>query len=233
LLAACQAHGGIVAFDNTGVVPDQFSTGPYALGMDFTVNTPIIVTSVGAYNAYGNGAFLNSIPVAIYNVANQQQVAGTFVTLSDNTWDFNVGSSSFINIAPVTLAPGDYSVVAAGYGASGGEPYYWTNPSYPTTPGFDDGGGLISLVSGGGRWDASSTLLFPTSPSGGPPSYPSPNYAAGTFEYTPVPEPSELALAGLGLFGLYIGRCARVRIWHGKCFRAAPKKCKIFVDCNG
>jgi len=222
LLAASHASG-ITAFDNTGVLPDQFTSGPYALGMDFIVNTPILVTSVGAYDASGSGPFLNSIPVAIYNVANQQQVAGTFVTLSDSTWDFNSGSSSFINIAPVTLEPGDYSVVAAGYGASGGEPYYWTNPGDQTTPGFNDGGGLISLVSGGGRWASSATLLFPTGASGGPPPYPSPNYAAGTFEYTLVPEPAELAIAGVGLLGLYIGRHARLRIWHDKCYRATPK----------
>ena len=203
LLAAGQASG-ITAFDNTGVVPDQFTSGPYALGMDFTVNTPILVTSVGAYDAYGNGSFLNPISVAIYNVANQQQVAGSSVTLSGNTWDYNEGSSSFINVAPLTLEPGTYSIVAAGYGASGEEPYYWTNPSDQTTPGFNNGGGLISLVSGGGRWASSATLLFPTTPSGGPPGNPSPNYAAGTFEFTAIPEPSTLALVGLGGLSLLL-----------------------------
>lgn len=208
LLAASQANG-IIAFDNTtGVVANRSVGGPYALGMEFTVNTSIMVTRVGAFDA-GAVGFVNSIPVAIYNVANQQLVPGTSVTLSGTTWDYTDGSSRFMNLStPVTLGPGTYSIVAANYAVAGGDQAYWYSSS-ATQPGFNDGGNSISLVSGGGHWASSSGLVFPTSLAS---SGSSPTFAAGTFDFTPVPEAAAFGAAGVGLLGLvYIGRYARLR----------------------
>lgn len=210
LLAAPWVNGTI-AFDNTAVVQNQSSGGPYALGMDFTVNSPILVDAIGAFHS-GSGDFLSTIPVAIYDVASQQQVNGTLVTFngSPSGYSYSTANSVFQNITPVTLLPGTYSIVAAGYGASGGEPYYWTMASQTPTPVFHDGGGLITMVPQGGRWLAGQgTLTFPTGSTVG---YDAPNYAAGTFDFTPVPEVAGFAVAGVGLLGLvYFGRYVGLR----------------------
>lgn len=196
--------GAIVAYSNTGVVQNQSTTGPYALGNDFVVNQAISITAIGAFD--NGGSMLASVPVAIYNVATATIVGGTFVTLlQGTTGDFTANGSAFMNIAPVTLAPGTYSIVAANYG-QGGEPYWW-NHAPGTTPSFNDGGGLITL--GGGRYSVGNTsLTFPGTPVGPTPGIPT--YAAGTFEFTsltPVPEVDTFAIAGVSMLGLvFIGR---------------------------
>jgi hypothetical protein len=209
-LSAWQVNG-IIAFDNTAVVQNQSSTGPYALGMDFTVNFPILVDAIGAFHS-GSGDFLSTIPVAIYNVASQQQVGGTMVTFngSPSGYSYSTANSVFQSITPVTLLPGTYSIVAAGYGASGGEPYYWTMANQTPTPVFHDGGGLITMAPQGGRWLGGQwNLNFPTGSTAG---YDAPNYAAGTFDFTPVPEVAGFAMAAVGLLGLvYIGRYVGLR----------------------
>jgi hypothetical protein len=212
LLAASQANG-IVAFDNTAVVQNQSSGGPYALGMDFVVNSPILVDAIGAFHS-GSGDFLDTIPVAIFNVANHSQpVAGTTVTFSGSpsSYSYSTANSVFQSITPVTLLPGTYSIVAAGYGGSGEEPYYWTMANQTPTPVFHDGGGLVTMVPQGGRWagNQSSVTPFPTGSTAG---FNAPNYAAGTFDFTPVPEVATFGAASVGLLGLvYIGRYARLR----------------------
>jgi hypothetical protein len=192
----------IIAYNNTGVVQNQSTDGPYALGNDFTVNQSIMITAIGAFD--NGGAMVASVPVAIYNMANNTIVSGTLVTLlQGTTGDFTANGSAFMNIAPVTLGPGTYSIVAANYGQDG-EPYWWNHSPQGTEPGFNDGGGLITL--GGGRYASPNTgLTFPGHTVGLTPGIPT--YAAGTFEFTPVPETAVFATASVALLGLvYIGR---------------------------
>src|ERR1017187_6727420 len=93
-LAACQASA-IVAYDNTSVVANQATGGPYALGNDFVVNSAISVYAIGAFD---NGGVMGaSVPVAIYNVTSGLIVFGTSVTLAaGGTGDFTANGSAFM-----------------------------------------------------------------------------------------------------------------------------------------
>ncbi len=115
-----------------------------------------------------------------------------------------VGGSRFLPIGPVTLPAGfQGAIVTYGYGngvsaesdgnsfgaATGTVTFPWTT---------DSGGGLISFV-GLGRYDGGdSSIQFPGIIDGGPAN----RYAAGTFVFAAVPEPSALVLALCGFAGL-------------------------------
>jgi len=200
----------------------------YAVGMDFTVNSAVTVTALGTFDA-GLTAFpatptpnsadiaqtlLNAISsgnipvitVGIYNVATGVEVSPTA------TFDYNdallgayyaIKGSIFLNIPALTLAPGQYSIVAAGYN----EYLYFGNMTSvspappPTAPTFDTLLGALTL-SGDARINGTGfgipPLAFPTDYST-PES--SPDFLAGTFIATAsAPDGgSTLALLGMAL----------------------------------
>jgi hypothetical protein len=186
------------------------STGPnvYSVGMDFTVGSAgIIVTQLGAFDNNQDG-LTAGVTVAIYRTSNQQVMgsasfaAGTGATL--------INGSRFLDVTDFTLTAGTYRIVAAGYGGdtSGRERLFTEENPNSITIGTGTGGGITSFGGNTYAFTSGQTLVYPTLTGPGT----VPGYAAGTFDFTPVPEASQFAVAGAGLLGLvYVGRCALQR----------------------
>jgi hypothetical protein len=87
-----------------------------SLGMDFDVNAPITVTSLGVYDSGQNG-ISGTLYVVIFNA--DTQVAVTSTLSFTGTQGTLIDGSRFQDLTtPVTLAPGHYSVVSWGSGQS-------------------------------------------------------------------------------------------------------------------
>jgi hypothetical protein len=107
------------------------------------------------------------------------------VTLPGDTWDL------FQSIVPVTLGPGDYSVVAVGFNGN------QLNGNVGNSGGTAPSEGTSSIIYvGSGRFDGTAGLYFPTTIDSGPPN----RYEAGTFA-TPDGG-TTLSLLGLAIVGL-------------------------------
>ena len=171
------------------------------LGMDFhVVDTPIVITSLGAFNGNSLGVFSQDVKVGIFDLSGALQGSVTFV--ANQTYGFVVGTTDvFQDVTPILLGPGDYSVVAIGYNdtdkngnTNGGANY----------SGTDDGGGAITFI-GTSRYDSGTSLQLPQTIDGNP----SNRYDAGTFSFTATPEPGTFALFGVG--GVIVGLIRRNR----------------------
>ena len=202
-LAAWQASATIAYQNPAGTYGNQ-TGGPYNLGMNFTVGAVgVYVTALGAFDNGQNG-FAAPVEVAIYRVSDQTLMTPV-VTFSGTGWTYT-GGSTFQSITPVLLSAGTYQIVAGGYGGTGRELNF--NEGYPNSITLaTDGGGVLAF--GNNYYSTFGTSIgFPTTLDGGP----IPRYAAGTFDFTPVPEVSQFAISGVGLLGLvYVGRCAYLR----------------------
>ncbi len=170
------------------------------LGMNFTVNQSIVVDQLGVFNANGTGlVYGGPISVGIFDSLGNlvtpivQFSTGTTYTLAPGNFDI------IQPIASMELDPGNYSIVAVGFGSSDPNGNTGSGSSGPT---LADGGGLITFD--GYSYDSSSTLDNPafTNPAAtGPVAN---QFDAGTFEYEATPEPSTLLLflPAAGLFFL-------------------------------
>jgi hypothetical protein len=197
------ANAQTIALTSVRGTGNQIFTG--ALGMDFDVLSGIEITRLGAFDS-GQDGFVNNINVGIFDRNTGTLVAGLSAVLNTGN-TVAVGQSRFFDLPNVVLAPGNYSIVAQGFGAAdlngnaglGGPP-----------PTVDTGGGLIAFV-GSGRFTAAPALVYPTVVDTGPAN----RYDAGTFEFIPAtigttaPEPGSLALlalTGLPVVGAVIRR---------------------------
>jgi len=218
----------------------------FDLAMSFTANCPLTVSALGTFDANlvktGNdigaslgAAFFSSdvppiIQVAIYNVATGAAVtpialfsqAGNAITPYSQ-----VNGNIFQNIAPVTLGPGHYAIVATGYTflLESGNVALTGN----TTPTFNTLGGGLTLNPGGsiivppglvaplgasfvGAQNNNGFLplelplgAYPTAVVGNAEVVGSPDYLAGTFEGTCNCAPdggTTIALLGFALSGI-------------------------------
>lgn len=202
--ALCQqTMADTIAYDNSTVTPNQNWKGN--LGLDFNVNKPITVTSLGAFFGDNINNLSSGVVVAIFDLTTSTQV-GASQTINSSNYNSIVHGDAFVSLgsSPILLAKGSYSVVTF-MDPNYNEGYYST-VSNPTSI-ENDGGGAISFV-GTGRYDSGASLDLPTGTDGGP----SNRYDAGTFQYV-VPLPSA-AWGGLGLIaGLFaINTLSRRRI---------------------
>ncbi|MDE0569503.1 MAG: hypothetical protein OSB44_02405 [Verrucomicrobiales bacterium] len=175
LLLLSRIEAQVIIYDAVeGTVGNQEFGG--SLGMDFEVNSDIVVTDLGAFDSGSDGLFL---PIMV-EIWIRDGDSGIEVIASE-AFDFDDGATlegghrfKALN-NPVALEPGSYTIVAYGYGA--GEPN--VNASGQPAADFgmstNDAGGAITFV-GGSRWgDAGS---FPPNNDGGPEQ----RYGAGSFK---------------------------------------------------
>lgn len=154
-----------------------------SLGMDFIVKHPIVVTELGVFDSDSRG-LRRTIKAEIWS----RDDSGTPSKFDDDTGTsilaehlFTsddegtlVGGSRFKAVPnPVTLPPGDYSVVAFGYGSREGNFNGEGAPAGSTS----SGDGLVSFVGSSRRGEAG---MFPESVDSGPTN----QYGAGTFRFS-------------------------------------------------
>jgi hypothetical protein len=229
-LFAWQASATMAYNYPSGLVGNQ-PDGPWSLGNVFTVNTPITVNALGAFEPV-NGFSSQGVSVAIYSI-NLDGTALTGGSLVTSVADFTgtptplAGSTAVQNITPVTLQDGTYMVVANNYGSGMSVDYnqFWQktgasliSANLGSAVTFSSNGyaettrGLGGSIDNGWFYDPSGPGI---NGGYGQPIDTTPRYAAGNFEYTftPVPEAAGFTLAGVGLLGLvYVGRCYRLKL---------------------
>ena len=181
LLVASSASGQITAYYSA--VQTGNEAWPGNLGLDFNVNTPIVVSSLGAFDSGGAGFVSEtsgkSVQVGIFNRSTMLQVGGTltFTSASPGTLE---GGYRFKTLAtPIALAAGQYSIVAVGFTGSSLDGDAGV-PSPPIVVPTEHSGGAISFVNTG-RYDYSASLDFPTNIA--PPPVDTNRYLAGTFQF--------------------------------------------------
>jgi len=188
---APMAGAAFIALDSTRGIGNQTFNG--SLGMHFDVLSPISVTHLGAFDSSQDG-FANEISVGIFDRNTQALVSE--VAVFNGTSSPLIGQSRFADISDVVLGIGSYAIVAQGFGVA--DPN--GNGPVSGTPTIDTGGGLIAFV-GGGAYNFSAVLDYPTIPDDGPAN----RYDAGTFQFTAavaVPAPQALCLFSLGLLAM-------------------------------
>jgi hypothetical protein len=213
-----------VAYDfnpGTPLVGNQ-TDAAYSLGTVFSINQPILVTGLRVFDNGGDGLG-GPVTVSIYAIG----LSGTTITAgfrqvyadfsgTAQSYDAATGTR-YQSVTPIQFSVGTFLVVAnhmgTGTGASevnyneavnGGDPEIVANT----------GGGLISFGNNYYNTDPSFASVSWAGAGGWAqdPSAYQPNYAAGNFDFTAVPEAHHFAMAGAGLMGLvYFGRSVLLR----------------------
>lgn len=136
-----------------GAITDGNQAFTELLGMIFSVNTPVEITALGAFDDDQDGLLL---PIQVGIVRNDGMVMAGPITLSGSGDPLDAGHR-VQPIAPVLLAPGQYTIVALGYGAT--EQNGNSNLSGPGSI-TNTGGGLLTFNSasyGGGVFGSPAT----------------------------------------------------------------------------
>ena len=175
LLLLSQLGAQVTIFDAVeGTVGNQEFAG--SLGMDFEVNSEIVVTDLGAFDSGSDGLFqLITVELWTRDGGSGIEVIATEMFDQDDEGTLDGGHRFRALNNPVALEPGSYTIVAYGYGP--GEPNVngFGEPAENFGLSADDAGGAITFV-GGSRWgDAGS---FPANVDGGPEQ----RYGAGSFK---------------------------------------------------
>ncbi|MDX2035490.1 MAG: PEP-CTERM sorting domain-containing protein [Isosphaeraceae bacterium] len=186
LALAGSVRADFIAYDvRSDVVGNQAYGG--SIGLDFNVNSSILVNALGAFDNGGNGLFAG-VTVTIYNRTSQAIVAQAVVPAGTSAPLIN--GSRFISLPnPIKIDPGNYTVSAV----FTSDLFFnvFTGTNVPST--LNSGGGLVSFV-GTGRYGLNTG--FPTIVDSQQVVNP---YAGGTFRFEDaIPEPSSLVLMGIG-----------------------------------
>ena len=171
------AVSSAIAYGNLAGASGSFSLrGPY--GHDFTVNSTITVTELGVFDSGADG-LSRTLTAELWSRENDttgtELTQLTFTTADPGTL---VGSNRFKPLAtPVVLAPGQYTMVAHGFGSdekAGHQDFGGPSQTFKT---LDDGIGAISFV--GQSRLGSTPGQFPTLLAGGDVNH----FSAGTFRF--------------------------------------------------
>jgi hypothetical protein len=177
------------------------------LGMEFQVNSPIIVDALGAFDngvqSGLSGTTGTGVEVGIFNALTGQLV-GTSATFNGSTKYRQIGGDAFQSVSPFLLGKGFYAIVALD------DPNY--NQGYfPSVPynqyqTLNSLGGALTFINYN-RFDFSATLELPTIQDGGPVD----RYDAGTFAavVTPLPPTWTMLIAGFVGLGFFANRGSR------------------------
>lgn len=201
--------------------------GKNLLGEIFNVTNPISVSAVGAFDNGLDGFGNSTVQVALYQLTGTipsgtwTMVSGTAnsYTGSPTPADFYKGSYLFHKLSEkLVLATGTYAVVGAGFGTASAA--YWdynaTNKN-PVNKGaeFQTKSSDISMASGNYNFFKSNVSSLPDPFTLGANKYnnwgdPYPAFGAGSFIFSPVPEPGSFGFLAAGLLGtLSVGRFMR------------------------
>lgn len=194
--AAVPSLAAIPVYDTTPVTLGNQNYGDN-LGLDFTVNRAITVTSLGAFDSGADGISTN-VEVALYNLDTSSFVT-SFVSFNGAT---ATGGSAyaFKSIAPVTLAAGNYSVIGRGFNSI--DQNFNTNLSGQNNASpiaFNSLFGALTNVGSryGGGANPSAGSFFP----------PVSAFGAGSFAaYVPEPATWGLLIAGFAMTGFAMRR---------------------------
>ena len=164
------------------------------LGMDFTVNSPLTIGSLGAFT---NGS--SPIAVTLYKLTSAS--TGTAVATATVGGTPAAGTDfAFTAIAPVALATGSYQINARYTDPANGD--YNPYEGGTATATFNSLGGKLTFAGDFYNYPSSggiATTLDVPSPNG---------YGAGTFATVPEPAAWTLLVAGFGLVGVAARRRA-------------------------
>lgn len=151
-----------------------------ALGMDFDIIQPTVISALGVFDSNSDGIDPGSTLTAyLYSrTGNSGSVIATLTFTAANPGVLVDGSRFKALPSPLILSNGTYTIVASGFGTANPNGNLCCNAKAWTT---DDGGGLIAFV-GASRYGTTPNAFPPTIDAG-----PVDRFAAGTFEFFPVP----------------------------------------------
>lgn len=194
VLVAGTAHANpLWEFTTAG---NSYSNGTWDFATAFTANQNLTVSGLGYYADPTNGQVAANA-VSFYQCSNADCTGTGSLLVSTtvtNVYPLN-GHFRYVTITPLTLTAGTSYEVA---GVSAGDNYTWADPGFAV----DSAISLIPLNGQVGRWQSGSTadfLNFGRTDRGSEDGYWGANVFVGNATFTQVPEPSELALFGLGL----------------------------------
>ncbi|TRW17142.1 PEPxxWA-CTERM sorting domain-containing protein [Glacieibacterium frigidum] len=195
LLAAAPVAAVTQVYDTAPTTPGTQAWGG-TLGLDFTVNTQVTVTSLGTFDS-GKDGITNNIFVGIFNLANGQLVAPA-VNFNGTA---NAGGTAYVSqaVSSIVLAAGNYQLAAWGYNLGADLNFNNEGPGGPIT--FNSLFGALTAV--GTRYsnnDAPGVLA--TNADVG-----TTRYGAGTFAaYVPEPATWGLLITGFAMTGVAMRR---------------------------
>lgn len=189
----------ITAYDvNAGTIGNQNFGG--ALGMEFDVNQPVLVTHLGVFDD-GQDGLATTIVANLWDRNNIGAPIASAGFAAGNTGAL-IDGSRFLPLANPLLLPAGFQGTMAAGGYNANEQNGNTGGAPAVNWSTNDGGGLLTFV-GTSRFDG-NPIAYPGTPDGGPVN----RYAAGTFMFqaalpaAAVPEPSTAVLCAIGLMGL-------------------------------
>lgn len=185
---AGQVQAGIIAATSDAATGTSLINGPFTLGWSFTVNQNITLDALGVYDSDQDGLG-QSHDVGVFDAGGTLLAATTVASGTSGTL---IDKYRFQSIAGLTLTTGNtYSIGAV-----------WLDGTDGML--FDNGGISFSpdVNYVDSNFAAGSTLQNPAFNGGGG-GYYGPNF---TYTTAAVPEPSSIAMLGIGAIGLFARR---------------------------
>ncbi|MCK6459036.1 MAG: PEP-CTERM sorting domain-containing protein [Planctomycetes bacterium] len=207
-----EAFSSTITTGTTGNGKGRQTLKNFSLGLDFEVTHEfgLQISQLGVWDDNGNG-LLSPHTISLYDLSNPGTPLAQISTLPGT--GVLVDGYRYFDITPITLADGTLFTVVVYYpsgnldsnGNSGPTPPSLGEPT-PIFHGELDGHEFVSSV-GVGRYGTG--LAFPSTLDTGPSS----RYHAGSFTYTPNPEPGTIVLlsGALAAAGAWRRRRAKLR----------------------